>query len=190
MRKVIVSNYATLDGFTSGTSDELDWFHWNEETEQYAKEIMEDVDTILFGRVTYDLMAGYWPTPASREEDPVIRDFMNETPKLVFSRTLKEATWNDTQVIPELNESVVAELKQQTGKDMVIYGSGSVVGQITQWGLIDDYRIFVNPVVLGRGKPMFRGLAERRELVPAGTRTFSNGVVLLRYRSGDVETGG
>ena len=184
MRKVIVSNHTSLDGFIAGSDGKMDRFLWNEETEAYAKELMESLDTILFGRVTYGLMADYWPATASAKEDPIIRRFMNDSRKIVFSTTLEQATWKNTSIMTELSAGGIAQLKEETGKDIVIYGSGNMVGQLTQLGLIDDYHIFVNPVVLGRGKSMFKEVADQRQLVLAEARTFSNGVVLLHYLSG------
>jgi dihydrofolate reductase len=109
---------------------------------------------------------------------------MNDSRKIVFSTTLEQATWKNTSIMTELSAGGIAQLKEETGKDIVIYGSGNMVGQLTQLGLIDDYHIFVNPVVLGRGKSMFKEVADQRQLVLAEARTFSNGVVLLHYLSG------
>ena len=179
MRKIIVSNYVSLDGFFAGPNGEIDWFVWDEETEEYSKELAASIDTILFGRVTYELMAGYWPTVTT--EDPIITDYMNNSPKIVFSRTLEKADWNNTRLLREINPEEILNMKEQPGKDMVIYGSGSLVSTLAQSGLIDDYRIFVNPVVLGSGKHLFAGLKERLKLNLLSTKTFRCGVVLLHY---------
>jgi dihydrofolate reductase len=179
MRKIIVSNYVSLDGFFAGPNGEIDWFVWDEETAEYSKELAASIDAILFGRVTYELMASYWP--AANAEDPVITEYMNHSPKIVFSRTLEKADWKNTRLVKEINKEEILDIKKQPGKDMVIYGSGSIVSTFTQMGLIDDYRIFVNPVVLGSGKPMFKGLNERLKLGLLGTKTFHCGVVLLHY---------
>lgn len=150
MRKIIVSNLVSLDGFMAGPNGEIDWFLWNEETAQYAKELAKSIDTILFGRVTYELMAGFWPTPASASEDPVITEYMNNSAKIVFSKTLERADWKNTKVVKEINPEEILKMKQKPGKNMVIYGSGGLVSSLTQLGLIDDYLIFVNPIVLGQ----------------------------------------
>lgn len=181
MRKIIVSNLVSLDGFMAGPNGEIDWFLWNEETAQYAKELAESIDTILFGRVTYELMASFWPTPAAASEDPVITEYMNSSQKIVFSKTLERADWKNSRVIREINQDEILKMKQKPGKDMVIYGSGSLVSSLTQLGLIDDYRIFVNPVVLGQGKPLFKDLKDRHELKLINTKIFKNGVGLLHY---------
>jgi len=181
MRKIIVSNYVTLDGFMAGPNGEIDWFLWNEETAQYAKELAKSIDTILFGRVTYELMANFWPTPAADSEDPVITAYMNDTAKIVFSNTLEKADWKNTKVVKEINPEEILRMKQKPGKNLVIYGSGSLVSSLTQLGLIDDYLIFINPVVLGHGKPLFKGLKDRHLLKLINTKIFKNGVVLLHY---------
>jgi len=179
MRKIIVSNYVSLNGFFAGPNGEIDWFLWDDETEEYAKELAASIDTILFGRVTYDLMAGYWPTAAT--ENPVITDYMNHSPKIVFSRSLEKAEWNNTRLLREIDQEEILDMKEQPGKDLVIYGSGSIVSTLAGSGLIDDYRIFVNPVVLGSGKHLFAGLKERLKLNLLSTKTFRCGVVLLHY---------
>lgn len=185
MRKIIVSNYVTLDGFFAGPNGEWDWFVWDDETAQYSKELLNSIGTILFGRVTYELMANYWPTASPPAEDPVIIDYMNNLPKIVFSRTLAKADWKNTKVVKEINKEEILKMKQSRhgrDKDMVIYGSGSIVSTLSQLGLIDEYRVFVNPVVLGSGKPLFIGVKNKLDLKLLGTRTFQCGVVLFRYQ--------
>ncbi len=181
MRKIIVSNYVTLDGFFAGPNGEIDWFVWDTETAKYSKELLKSIDTILFGRVTYELMASYWPTASPPAEDPVIIDAMNNLPKIVFSKTLDKVAWKNSRLVKGNIAEEISQLKQEPGKDMVIYGSGSIVSTLAQRGLIDDYRIFVNPVVLGSGKPLFKGLNDRLNLKLLKTKTFDCGVVLLHY---------
>jgi len=181
MRRIIVSNYLTIDGFFAGPNGEIDWFVWDEETAEYSKELLGSIDTILFGRVTYELMASYWPVATPPTEDPVIIEAMNHLPKIVFSRTLEKVEWNNARLVKENIAEEVSKMKRQPGKDMVIYGSGSIVSTLTQLGLIDEYRLFVNPIVLGSGKPLFKGLKERLKLKLLSTKTFQCGVVLLHY---------
>jgi dihydrofolate reductase len=171
MRRIIVSNYVTLDGFLAGPNGEIDWFVWDEETAQYGKDLLQSVDTILFGRVTYELMAAFWPTTTT--EDPVITDHMNNLPKVVFSRTLDRVDWKNTRLVKEAKKDDILEMKRRPGRDMVIYGSGSLVSQFTRWGLVDDYRFFVNPVVLGNGRPQFRGLEDTVRLKLIEARAFA-----------------
>jgi dihydrofolate reductase len=127
-------------------------------------------------------MAGYWPTASPPSEDQVIIDAMNNLPKIVFSRTLARADWTNTRLVKEVNKEEILKMKQQPGMDMVIFGSGSIVSAFSQLGLIDEYRIIVNPVVLGRGKPLFKDIRERINLKRLKTKTFSsNGNVVLYY---------
>jgi dihydrofolate reductase len=181
MRKIIVSNYVTIDGFFAGPNGELDWFVWDDEMAKFSTDQLNTMDAILLGRVTYQLFADYWPTPTAYKENPNIAPMMNDLPKIVFSRTLDNAEWTNTRLVKENIAEEISKLKQQPGKNMVIFGSGSIVSAFAQSGLIDDYRIFVNPIVLGSGKSLFKGLNERLKLKLLSTKTFQCGVVLLQY---------
>ena len=181
MRKVIVSNLVSLDGFISGPNGEIDWFSWDKELENYSKEQLGSMGTILFGRVTYELMASYWPAATAATDDQMIIDAMNNLPKIVFSKTLEKVEWKNSRLVKDNIEGEVAGVKRQSGKDIVIYGSGSIVSALAQAGLIDEYRIFVNPVVLGSGKPLFKDIKNRLTLKLLNTKTFGNGLVLLCY---------
>ena len=173
----------TIDGPFKGSKGEIDWFSWNDEMARYAVDLIRTVDTLLFGRVTYELMASYWPSASPPTEDPIIIDRMNNLPKIVFSKTLEKVEWKNTKLNMEIFAEDVLRMKKQPGKNMMIYGSGSVVTAFMNLGLIDEYHLFVNPVVLGRGKPLFKDLKGIHKLKLAGTKTFSNGVVLLHYQS-------
>ena len=168
MRKVILSNSVTLDGFFEGPNKELDWHIVDEEFNQYANDLLSNVDALLFGRVTYQLMADYWPAaatnPSTSKSDLEIADKMNNLPKIVFSKTLQEVKWNNSRLVKENIAEEISKMKQQPGKDMVIFGSGSIVSTFMQHGLIDEYRIIVNPVVLGNGKPLFKGINDKQIL--------------------------
>lgn len=144
--------------------------------------MLDRVDTLLFGRTTYEMMAGYWPTATA--EDPVIARSMNALPKIVFSSSLKKADWNNTRVMNRIDPGEIARLKEQPGRDMVIYGSGIIVSTLTWLGLIDEYRLIVNPVILGNGKPLFNGLTERLSLKLREAKELGSGNVLLRYEPG------
>ena len=182
MRKVIVSNYVTVDGFFAGPNGELDWFAWDDEMAKYSIYLMDMVDTILFGRVTYQLMVDYWPTTAAADENPIIAEGMNNLAKVVFSTTLREVAWNNSRLVTENIEEEISHLKQLPGKDMVIFGSGTLVSTLTQLGLIDEYRLIVTPVVLGQGKPLFLAIKERLNLHLIHATPFGCGNVLLHYR--------
>jgi len=182
MRKVIVSNLVSLDGYFEGPNKELDWFVVEEEFFDYVKEMFTTVDTILFGRVTYQMMESYWPT--NTDGDPIITNKMNALPKVVFSKTLEEVKWgkwNNARLIKENIAEEVTKMKQEQGKDMVIFGSGELVSSFTQLGLIDEYRIILNPVILGNGNLLFKGIKERISLTLQKTKTLGSGVIILYY---------
>ena len=182
MRKLLVFNLVTLDGYFEGPNRDISWHNVDAEFNEYAVAMLDSVDMLLFGRVTYDLMAGFWPTPDAIKNDPVVAEKMNSLPKIVFSKTLKKVEWNNTRLVKENIEEEIKNMKNQPGKDMALLGSGSILSGFTQRGLIDEYRIMVNPVVLGDGKPMFKGIKDRLKLELIQTRTFHNGNVLLYYQ--------
>lgn len=181
MRKIIFQMMITVDGFFEGPNKELDWHVVDEEFINYAIDLLNSVDTILFGRVTYQMMAAYWPTPAAIADDPIVAERMNNLPKIVFSPTLEKVEWQNSRLVTGNIAEIVAKLKQQPGKDMVIFGSSDLAVAFTKLGLIDEYRIIVNPVVLGSGKTLFKGFNDRLKLKLIETKTFSSGTVLLRY---------
>lgn len=184
MRKIIAFEWLSLDGFMAGPNGETDWFVWDEEIEKYCKEVQNRFDTMLFGRATYETMANYWPTHASSNEDPGITDFMNNTHKIVFSKTLEKVDWNNSSLAKEIVPEEIDKMKQPSpgcDKDMVIYGSGGIVSQLMKLDLIDEYQIMVNPVVLGSGKSMFQNIEERFKLKLLNTKTFASGNVMFYY---------
>lgn len=178
MRKIIVSNLVSLDGFFEGPNHELDWHVVDEEFFAYARDLLNSVDTILFGRTTYQLMASYWPSAPS----DAIADKMNNLPKIVFSTTLESVEWNNSRLVKGNIAEEVSQLKQQPGKDMVVLGSATLATSLLQSGLVDEYRVIVNPVLIGSGKPLFRDITETLKLKLLGTRSLASGVVMLSYR--------
>jgi len=179
MRKVIVWNMVTLDGYFEGPKPwEIDWheYVWGEELERFSLDQAQEVGALLFGRKTYEGMAGYWST-ANGE----VAEFMNSIPKVVFSNTLETIGWNNTRLMKGSAEEEVARLKQEPGKDLFIFGSAHLTGSLTKNGLIDEYRIGLNPLVLGGGTPMFKPSDERMRLKLLEARPMQSGVVLLRY---------
>jgi dihydrofolate reductase len=172
----------TLDGFFEGPNREIDWHNVDEEFNEFAIEQLNSTDILLFGRVTYELMANYWPTVAAITNDPIIASKMNAIPKIVFSKTLKNADWNNTRLIKENITEEVSNLKHQPGKDIAIFGSSDLAATFMQSGLIDEYRIMINPIILGEGKLLFKGLNEKLNLKLLKTKMFSSGNVLLYYR--------
>ncbi|HLE42001.1 MAG TPA: dihydrofolate reductase family protein [Nitrospirota bacterium] len=183
MRKVFVFNLVTLDGYFEGPRREIDWHNVDAEFNEYAIGMLNSVDTLLFGRVTYELMAGYWPTPDAMKNDPIVAGKMNSLPKIVFSRTLDKVAWNNSRLVKSNVEEEIQKIKKQQGKDIVILGSGSIVSELAPLGLIDEYRLMVNPVVLGAGKPLFKGIKDRLNLKLIKAKTFKSGNVLLYYEA-------
>lgn len=181
MRRLILFNMVTLDGFFEGPNGDIDWHTVDEEFNDFAIDQLNSADGLIFGRVTYELMASYWPTPAALENDPGIADLMNRMPKVVFSRTLERADWSNTRLVRENLVEEIARLKQQPGKDLLIFGSADLAATFIKNSLIDEYRIMVSPVILGKGNPLFKDLGGRLNLDLIRTRTFGNGNVLLFY---------
>ncbi|HEX7621173.1 MAG TPA: dihydrofolate reductase family protein [Anaerolineales bacterium] len=158
MGKIIVFNLTTLDGHYEGPNREIDWHHVNEEFNNFSIGQLNNADTLIFGRVTYELMANYWPTPAATTNDPIVASKMNSLPKIVVSKTLTKANWLNTRLIKGNFVEEISKLKKQSSKDNFIFGSSDLAISFMQHGLIDEYRIMVNPVILGEGKPIFKGL--------------------------------
>jgi len=185
MRKLFTFNMVSLDGFFEGPSHDISWPNVDDEFNQFAIEQTGSVGTILFGRVTYELMASYWPTPAALEDDPFVADLMNRLPKIVFSRTLQKAEWNNTRLIKNNIAGEITTLKGQPGNDLAVFGSANLISSLHQMNLIDEHRIMVNPVVLGNGTPLFQGIKSPIRLKLLKTRTFRSGNVLLNYQPGN-----
>jgi dihydrofolate reductase len=184
MRKLLISEMVTLDGFFAGPNGEIDWHNVDAEFNDFAIDQLDHVDTLLFGRVTYELMASYWPTSEALKNDSIVAGKMNSLSKVVFSRTLAHAAWNNTRLVKGSLAEEITRLKQQPGLDLVIFGSGSLVSQLTRLGLIDEYRLFVNPVILGRGRSMFAGIEERVHFKLINTKPMRSGNVILFYQPG------
>ena len=182
MRNVFLFMMVTLDGFFEGPNHEIDWHNVDEEFNEFAIDQLNELDTLLFGRVTYEGMASYWPTPAAIEDDPDVAGKMNTIPKIVFSRTLDRAEWSNSRLVKENIAAEVLQLKQQPGRDLAIFGSANLTMSLLQMGLVDELRLMVNPVVLGKGRPLFEGIDEKLKLKLIRTRVFRSGNVLLCYQ--------
>jgi dihydrofolate reductase len=182
MRRLIVFNQVTLDGYFADVNGDMSWAHKQDaEWNAFVAGNASGGGVLLFGRITYELMASYWPTPVAIKNDPVVAEGMNNLPKVVFSRTLDKASWSNTRLVKDDMAAAVRKMKKEPGKDLVILGSGSIIAQLAQEGLIDEYQIVVNPVVLGKGRTMFDGIKEKLTLKLTKTRAFGNGNVLLCY---------
>jgi dihydrofolate reductase len=182
MRKVLMFNMVSLDGFFEGPNQEIDWHRVDEEFNDYVVDQFNSIDALLFGRITYLLMASYWPSPTAIEEDPVVAKLMNETAKIVFSRTLSKVEWQNSTLNNGDAAKEIEKLRQLPGNDLMIFGSGKLVSSLAPLGMIDEYRLMVNPVVLGKGSPLFVGIKERCHLKLKDTKSFRSGNVLLTYQ--------
>ena len=184
MPRLAVFNNVTLDGYFTGPKGDLSWAHAgpiDPEFQAFVGENAQGGGALLLGRITYDMMVSYWPTPAAMEQNPAIADHMNRTSKLVVSRTLHQPTWSNTQMLTGDLATEVRKLKEGTGDDITILGSGSIVAQLAQAGLIDEYQLVVNPVALGQGRTMFEGLRKPLSLTLTTSRAFKSGKVVLYY---------
>jgi dihydrofolate reductase len=182
MRKVSVFNNVSLDGFFVDARGDMSWAHRrDEEWNAFASGNAGGNGELLFGRVTYEMMAAFWPTPQAAQMLPEVAAGMNAMHKIVFSRRLDTVAWQNTTLMKGDLATEVQQLKQQPGPDIVILGSGSIVSQLTEARLIDGYQIVLNPIVLGAGRTMFETVPERRGLTLTKTRAFGNGNVVLWY---------
>ncbi len=181
MRRVLFFMMITVDGYFAGPDGDIDWHNVDGEFNDFAIAQLNEVDTLLFGRETYQLMASYWPTPDAVQDDPVVAGKMNSLPKIVFSTTLGDATWQNTRLVKDNVVPEVTRLKQQDGRDLLILGSSRLASTFIDEGLLDEARLMVNPVALGRGKSLFAGINDRLKLRLTKTRTFGSGNVLLYY---------
>lgn len=181
MRKLIFQILITADGYFEGPNRQLEWHVWDEEMEAYASELFSTVDTLLFGRITYEIMAAFWPTPASLTENEAIRSKMNNLPKVVFSKTIKTAEWNNTRLVKTDAVIEITKLKQQAGKDLIIFGSSAFASSLIHHHVIDEYQLIVNPIFLGSGRGLFETSDQTLGLRLISSKVFRCGNVLLTY---------
>lgn len=188
MRRIILSEMTTLDGYFARRDGSIDWHIVDDDFNTYAIDLLERVDTILLGRKTYELFIQFWPTaydnPAMGPSDLVIADHLNAAEKIVFSRTLDHADWKGTTIHRSIDANELRRLKERPGKDLILYGSASLIPDFVKNGLIDEYHLFVCPLILGDGLPLFNRMTiEDLPLTCQGTRTFSSGVVAMNYKA-------
>ena len=182
MAKLTVFNQISLDGYFTDARNDMSWAHKSDpEWMAFTKENAKGGGTLLFGRVTYEMMKSFWPTPAGRQAAPELADAMSKLPKVVFSRTLKEADWSNTTIVKEDPVEAVRTMKQRAKQDLVIMGSGQIVALLTKADEIDLYQLVVNPIILGAGRTLFEGVERRPNLMLEKTRQFTNGNVVLWY---------
>jgi dihydrofolate reductase len=195
-RRIVMFNWVTADGYFAGLDGNLDWVVPDEEQAKAAAQDIPNFDTVLFGRRTYEVFEGFWrhavvdasgtvPDPhhpgRRSSEHGAIAIALNRMTKLVFSRTMPDVTWRNARLLRELDPREIETMKKQPGKDMIIFGSGSIVSQLTQHGLIDEYQFVVCPILLGSGQPLLRGVSKRLRLALSEAKPLPSGDVMLRY---------
>ena len=188
MRKIITTTWVTLDGFIAGPNQEMDWVgeFYDEAMGKYEGDIVDAADTLLLGRVTYESFAGSWPhvpdNPTTSEGEKAYARTLNAMQKIVFSKTLPTVEWNNSRLVKEIIPADIEQLKREPGRDMLIYGSASIVQALTNLGLIDEYQVLVHPVILGGGKPLFHNIKDQVRLKLVNSKTHPSGVVVLTYQ--------
>lgn len=183
MRRIVLSMSVSLDGYFEGPDREIDWHLVDDELHRHFNDVLRPMGAFLSGRVTHELMASSWPTadadPAAPEPVAEFAEIWRDTPKIVYSRTLEHAEWNST-IVREVVPGEVMALKARPGGDLAL-GGADLAATFLRHGLIDEFRVYVHPVVLGAGRPLFRDPDLRTSLRLLDTMTFGNGVVLLHY---------
>jgi dihydrofolate reductase len=189
MRKLLLFMMVSLDGYFEGPDHDISWHNVDAEFNEFAIQQLDEIDTILFGRRTYELMSGYWPSEAALRDDPVVAGLMNSLPKIVFSSTLKRVEWSNCRLV---SQDVALEIQSQKllpGKDLAVFGSSDLAAGLAQQGLIDEFRIMVNPVLLGNGRTLLTGINGHLNFRLYRTRTFANGNALLYYETNGRQQG-
>lgn len=185
MRKVIWLMHVSLDGLVAGPNGEMDWISLDDELFEDVHELSNTADTALFGLVTYQLMESYWPTaadsPTATKHDIDHSRWVNPAPKIVFSRTLETAEWQNTRIVKDHIAEEIAELKKQPGKNLILFASPNLGSTFMNLDLIDEYWFNINPVTLGKGKPLFKDLSNMHKLKLLESKAYKIGVVKLHY---------
>jgi len=188
MRKISVFIHVTVDGFFAGPHGEIDWFKVIKKDDEWDKYTHEQSsrsgNTLIFGHTTYEMMKSYWPTSDAIKNDPGMARVVDNSPKIVFSKTLKNVeegpNWKNIKLFHEIKQEEIIKLKEKGGGDFTILGSGSIVQQFANLGLIDEYHLVVVPIILGAGKSLFKDV-KMMNLKLLGAKEFKNGIVLLKY---------
>ncbi len=185
MRNLIFFMHASLDGFVAGPNGEMNWIKLDEELFDFVATMTDTADTALYGRVTYDMMQSYWPKageqPNATKHDKEHSAWYNKVSKVVLSTTMNESGLTNTKVISDELTENINKIKNQGGKNILIFGSPGASNSLLALGLIDEFWLFVNPIILGRGKPLFTGINEAIKLKFAESKTFACGVIALHY---------
>lgn len=181
MRKLIAETLISLDGYFEDHNKGLSWHNVDQEFDNYTIEMLGGLDTLLFGRVTYELMESFWPTDEAIKADPIVARYMNELPKVVFSKKLKTATWNNTKVVNANIAEEVKNLKAQPGKNIALFASSNLAKTFVEHDLVDEFHFLINPIVLGTGHSFLNGLQSKQKLRLTNSKVFNSGNVLLCY---------
>jgi dihydrofolate reductase len=185
MRRLVVFNSVSVDGYFTDANGDMRFAHNTRPDEEWDAFVAGNASAggvLVFGRITYEMMAGFWTTPLAAQRLPDVAERMNALPKIVFSRTLQTATWHNTTLLRGDPADEIARIKAEPGDDMAILGSGSIVSQLAHHDLIDEFQVVVTPVALGAGRTMFEGMGRTLPLTLARTRVFANGNVVLCYK--------
>lgn len=185
MRKLVLFMHLSLDGFAADPDRGLRFLSYDMELQEYADEVIKTVGSPLYGRTTYQLMESYWPAflkdPKAEGHDLEHAQWVEKVPKIVFSKTLKDVTWNNTRLIKENIAEEIKKLKEQPGKDLVIFGSPGLATSLMNLGLIDEYQLTIHPVILGKGISVFTDNSTKRPLKLLNSKTLTSGVLALHY---------
>jgi len=186
MRKIIVSENISLDGFVAGPNGEMDWIHVDEDLFNYIVKLTNQADAAIYGRVTYEMMDAYWPTaatnPNASKHDVDHSEWYNRVNKIVLSSTIKEPK-DKTQIISENLLQEILTLKAQSGKNILMFGSPSAANSLMELDLIDEYWLFINPILLGDGIPFFRNISKQKRLRLIESHIFSTGVIEMHFET-------
>jgi dihydrofolate reductase len=184
MGKLSVYNFVSANGYFKGPNEDISWAHQSTSKEEsdFAAENAQGGAILVFGRKTFEMMAGYWPTPEAKKNNAGVAEGMNKSEKIVFSRTLKKVEWENTRIIKDNIEEEVSKLKEISGKDLTILGSGSIITQLAEKDLIDEFQLMVYPVAIGNGTPFLKDINKNIRLELIKTRPFKSGAVLLYYQ--------
>lgn len=194
MRRIVTFDNVSAEGYFADPDGKLEWVVPDDEIYRTAAARTPEIDMILFGRRTYQMFEGFWPHALDdssaadphdgRRRSPAVHDqaiWLNETAKLVFSRTLKSVTWKSSRLLHDLNPGEIEAMKAGPGGDMIVFGSGSIASQLTEHGLVDEYQFVVSPILLGAGRPLLSGVSKRLKLDLLEAKQYQSGNVLLRY---------
>ncbi len=185
MRKLIVFNMVSLDGFFADVDGGIGWHVVDAEFNRFAVDQLHTVDALVFGRKTFDLMAEYWTTADAIKDDPEVAERMNSLPKIVVSTTrIDVENWQNSRVLRGSLPEAINALKQQPGRDLIVFGSGELVSALTNHGLVDEYRLMIAPVILGKGRSQFEGVTHNIKLKALTSRPFASGALLLTFQPG------